>query len=109
PARVAMGQCVHHHKKPRNPITRLVRRLARARSLKVLRTIQPSSGGYLEATPLTSFVTMSLAACGLADHDVARDAVRFLVNSARPDGSWAIDTNLATWVTTLAVNTLVAV
>ncbi len=26
----------------------------------------------------------------------------------RPDGSWPIDTNLATWVTTLAVNALAA-
>jgi squalene-hopene/tetraprenyl-beta-curcumene cyclase len=30
------------------------------------------------------------------------------VRSAREDGSWPIDTNLATWVTTLAVNALVA-
>src|SRR6185369_8668436 len=29
-----------------------------------------------------------------------------LVNSVRDDGSWPIDTNLATWVTTLAVNAL---
>jgi squalene-hopene/tetraprenyl-beta-curcumene cyclase len=106
PALIAIGQCVHHHKKPWNPVTRLVRRMSRRRSLKVLRTIQPSSGGYLEATPLTSFVTMSLAACGLAREPVAQDAVRFLVNSVRPDGSWAIDSNLATWVTTLAVNAL---
>src|SRR5438874_1573460 len=70
---------------------------------------QPSSGGYLEATPLTSFVTLSLAACGLADHAVAREGVRFLVNGVRPDGSWAIDSNLATWVTTLAINALAGV
>src|SRR5262249_24936198 len=60
------------------------------------------------ATPLTSFVTMSLASIGHAEHSVAREAVRFLANSARPDGSWAIDTNLATWVTTLSVNALVS-
>jgi squalene-hopene/tetraprenyl-beta-curcumene cyclase len=34
--------------------------------------------------------------------------VRFLVASVRPDGSWPIDTNLATWVTTLSVNALAA-
>jgi squalene-hopene/tetraprenyl-beta-curcumene cyclase len=33
--------------------------------------------------------------------------VVFIVSSARPDGSWPIDSNLATWVTTLAVNALV--
>jgi squalene-hopene/tetraprenyl-beta-curcumene cyclase len=32
--------------------------------------------------------------------------VQFLINSVRPDGSWPIDTNLATWVTTLALNAL---
>ena len=36
------------------------------------------------------------------------EGVRFLVNSVRPDGSWPIDTNLATWVTTLSVNALAA-
>src|SRR5262249_49589540 len=35
-------------------------------------------------------------------------AVQFLVNAVRPDGSWAIDSNLATWVTTLSVNALAA-
>lgn len=106
PALIAMGQCIEYHRKSWNPLTRLVRRLARARSLRVLESIQPSSGGFLEATPLTSFVTMSLAASGLAQHPVAQNGVRFLVNSVRPDGSWAIDSNLATWVTTLSINAL---
>jgi squalene-hopene/tetraprenyl-beta-curcumene cyclase len=108
PALIAIGQCIYHHKKPRNPLTRFARRLAIAKSLRVLERIQPSSGGFLEATPLTSFVTLSLAAIGLADHPVARNGVRFLMNSVRPDGSWAIDSNLSTWVTTLAINALAA-
>jgi squalene-hopene/tetraprenyl-beta-curcumene cyclase len=74
----------------------------------VLAEIQPSGGGYLEAMPLTSFVVMSLAGCGRRDHVVVRRGVNFLVRSVREDGSWAIDTNLATWVTTLAVNSLAA-
>jgi squalene-hopene/tetraprenyl-beta-curcumene cyclase len=106
PALIAIGQAIYHHRPPRNPITRLIRRFALARSLQVLQTIQPSSGGFLEATPLTSFVTMSLASIGHAEHPVARKAVEFLAKSVRPDGSWAIDSNLATWVTTLAVNAL---
>ncbi|HMF20114.1 MAG TPA: prenyltransferase/squalene oxidase repeat-containing protein, partial [Gemmataceae bacterium] len=108
PALIAIGQAVFHHRKPWNPITRVIRALSRKRSLRVLERIQPSSGGFLEATPLTSFVTLSLAACGLADHPVARKGVQFLVNSVRPDGSWPIDTNLSTWVTTLSVNALAA-
>jgi squalene-hopene/tetraprenyl-beta-curcumene cyclase len=106
PALIAIGQAVHHHRPSRNPFTRLVRWLAVRKSLSVLEAIQPSSGGFLEATPLTSFVTMGLASIGRAEHPVARKAVEFLVKSVRADGSWPIDSNLATWVTTLVINAL---
>jgi squalene-hopene/tetraprenyl-beta-curcumene cyclase len=106
PALIAIGQAVYHHRPPRNPLTWIIRRLAIRRSLRVLETIQPSSGGFLEATPLTSFVTLSLVSIGLVDHPVARKGIEFLVNSVRPDGSWAIDSNLSVWVTTLATNAL---
>jgi squalene-hopene/tetraprenyl-beta-curcumene cyclase len=108
PALIAIGQCVHHHRRPWNPIARLVRWLARRRSLRVLERIQPPNGGFLEATPLTSFVTLSLASIGLAEHPVARKGVEFIVHSVRSDGSWPIDTNLSTWVTTLSMNALAA-
>ncbi|HUE74482.1 MAG TPA: prenyltransferase/squalene oxidase repeat-containing protein [Pirellulaceae bacterium] len=119
PALVAIGQAHYHHKKPWNPITRLARWLSITRSLKVLRRMQPDSGGYLEATPLTSFVVMSLCSplapqgdSAAQNHPIAeeviRDGVKFLANSIRPDGSWPIDTNLATWVTTLSINALAA-
>ena len=64
-------------------------------TLKVLERMQPASGGYLEATPLTSFVVMSLAATGRANHQVTRDGLRFLTDSMDEDGGWPIDTNLA--------------
>ena len=106
PALIAIGQVRHHYGKPWNPVTRSLRALAREPSLRVLERIQPSNGGFLEATPLTSFVTMSLAGMGLSGHPVAERGIRFIVDSVRADGSWPIDTNLATWVTTLAVNAL---
>lgn len=106
PALIAIGQVRHHFAPTRNPLTRVLRKLARQRSLAVLESIQPPNGGFLEATPLTSFVTMSLAAMGLVEHPVVQKGVEFIVNSVRPDGSWPIDTNLSTWVTTLAVNAL---
>lgn len=106
PALIAIGQVRHHFRKPWNPLLWLLRQFSINPSLKVLARIQPESGGYLEATPLTSFVTMSLAAMGLARHPVAQRGIQFLVDSVRPDGSWPIDTNLATWVTTLAINAL---
>jgi squalene-hopene/tetraprenyl-beta-curcumene cyclase len=62
PALIAIGQVVHHHRSTWNPVTWVARRLGRRRSLRVLERIQPSSGGYLEAAPLTSFVVMSLGA-----------------------------------------------
>jgi squalene-hopene/tetraprenyl-beta-curcumene cyclase len=108
PALIAIGQAVYHHRRPRNPLTRVVRRLSIGRSLRVLQAIQPASGGFLEAVPLTSFVTLSLASIGQAHHPVARKAVEFLTNAVRPDGSWPIDSNLSVWVTTLAVNALAA-
>jgi squalene-hopene/tetraprenyl-beta-curcumene cyclase len=108
PALISMGLARHRNRPSRNPLTRLLRRLATNRVLRVLTAIQPQGGGFLEATPLTSFVTMSLIAAGQHDHPVATAAVDFLVRSARPDGSWPIDTNLATWVTTLSVNAIAA-
>ncbi len=106
PALIAIGQVRHFHGPTLNPITRSLRWLARDRSLKVLEKIQPPNGGFLEAAPLTSFVCMSLASMGLTDHPVVQRGIGFLIQSVRPDGSWPIDTNLATWVTTLAVNAL---
>ncbi len=52
--------------------------------------------------PLTSFVVMSLASTGRAEHPVTRHGVGFLLDTVRADGSWPIDTNLAVWNTTLA-------
>ena len=106
PALIAIGQVIHHHRPTRNPLARLIRSLTRKRTLAVLATLQPENGGFLEATPLTSFVTMSLAAMGQRDHIVAKKGAEFLRASARADGSWAIDTDLATWVSTLAIKAL---
>jgi squalene-hopene/tetraprenyl-beta-curcumene cyclase len=106
PALIAIGQARYHHLPPFNPLARLIRMSTRAKTLKLLERIQPSSGGFLEAVPLTSFVVMSLAAADHEDHPVVNRSVRFLEQSQREDGSWPIDENLATWVTTLSVNGL---
>ncbi len=106
PALIAIGQARHHHAPSWNPLLRWLRRAAVEPTLRRLTSIQPESGGFLEATPLTSFVTMSLVSMGRVDHPVARLGLKFLVDSVRPDGSWPIDTNLATWVTTLSINAL---
>ena len=108
PALVAIGQARFVHKPPVNPVVRMIRRWSVARSLRVLERMQPESGGFLEATPLTSFVVMSLASIGRTEHPVVQNGVRFLTESVRADGSWPIDTDLATWNTSLSLNALTA-
>jgi len=106
PALIAIG-LVRHRKRPSwNIASRAMRNAVAGRTLRVLRSIQPTTGGFLEATPLTSFVSMSLIDAGNVDHPVVQHGIRFLIESVRPDGSWPIDTHLATWVSTLAMNAL---
>jgi squalene-hopene/tetraprenyl-beta-curcumene cyclase len=106
PALIAMGLARHRRRPSRNPVARSIRDRAASRSLRVLDSLQPPNGGFLEAAPLTSFVAMSLIAAGQAMHPVVQRALDFLRRSVRDDGSWPIDTNLATWVTTLSVQAL---
>ena len=103
PALIAIGHVRFHHAPGCNLLRIWLRRSVSARTLRVLQEIQPASGGYLEAAPLTSFVCLSLIGAGCADHPVVRRGLAFLVASVRPDGSWAIDSDLATWVTTLSI------
>jgi squalene-hopene/tetraprenyl-beta-curcumene cyclase len=106
PALIALGQAIHYHAPSRYPWVRALRGSVAGRTLKLLEELQPPNGGFLEAVPLTAFVTMSLASIGAADHPVTRRGAGFLRGSARADGSWPIDSNLSTWVTTLAVKSL---
>ncbi|QDT64029.1 prenyltransferase/squalene oxidase repeat-containing protein [Calycomorphotria hydatis] len=106
PALIAIGIVRHHHRPTRNLPLRWLRNALTPLALKILNRIQPTNGGFLEATPLTSFVTMSLAASGHVLYPVSKLGLKFILNSKRADGSWPIDTNLATWVTTLSINAL---
>jgi squalene-hopene/tetraprenyl-beta-curcumene cyclase len=106
PALIAVGQVKFHFDPPANPLTHFIRGLVRKKTLVFLRQLQPDNGGFLEAAPLTAFVTMSLAAIGKTQEEVVRKGADFLIQSVRQDGSWPIDTDLATWVTTLSINAL---
>ena len=106
PALVAIGQTKFFHDPPWNPLTRIIRSWSVGRSLRLLEKMQPASGGFLEAIPLTSFVVMGLSTSGRSDNPVAQNGLRFILESVLVDGSWPIDTNLATWTTTLSVNAL---
>ncbi|CAM2068520.1 Squalene--hopene cyclase [Sulfidibacter corallicola] len=106
PALIAIGQTIQHHRPTFNPVTGVARYLTKQKTLQLLEQIQPEDGGFLEAVPLTAFVVMSLASMDLRDHPVVTKGVAFLCRLVRHDGSWPIDTHLATWVTTLSVNAL---
>jgi squalene-hopene/tetraprenyl-beta-curcumene cyclase len=106
PALISIGQVRFHFRPPINPLTWSARAAVRNRTLDTLTRIQPPSGGFLEAAPLTSFVAMSLAAIDLADHPVTEKAAAFLAATVLEDGSWPIDTNLATWTTSLSTAAL---
>jgi len=108
PALIAVGQAVHHHRPSCNPLARWLRSAVAERTLAKLRHIQPESGGFLEAAPLTSFVMMALVSIGQGDHPSVAAGGEFLARTVRPDGSWPIDTDLSTWVTTLSINALAA-
>ena len=106
PALIAIGQVNFHKRKPFNPITLALRYLTRRQTLELLERIQPDGGGYLEAVPLTSFVAMSLIGSGNGSSEVVKKGIGFLRQQVGDDGSWPIDTNLSTWVTTLSVNAI---
>lgn len=106
PALVAVGIAIFRFKKRKNHLMRLIREASINKSLALLRKIQPESGGYLEAIPLTAFVCLCLVESGFRDLKVVHEGIAFLKHSQREDGSWPIDIDLSTWVSTLAVKSL---
>lgn len=106
PALIAIGLARHGKAPQGTPAIEWYRTAFVPSVLRVLARCQPPRGGFLEAAPLTGFVAMGLCAAGLRKHPVARQCARFLTETARLDGSWPIDTDLAVWVTTQAINAL---
>ncbi len=106
PALIGVGIAIFKFKKRKNPLMRMIREVSIKKSLKLLRKIQPESGGYLEAIPLTAFVCLCLIESGYRDLEVVNDGIKFLKQTQREDGSWPIDVDLSTWMTTLAVKSL---
>jgi len=106
PALIGVGIAIFGHKQRKNPVMRWIRKASVKNSLVLLRKIQPESGGYLEAIPLTAFVCLCLIESGYRDLEVVRDGMNFLKRTQREDGSWPIDIDLSTWVTTLAVKSV---
>lgn len=107
PALIAVGLC-RHVCRAREAGVPPWGRLFSGPLLRRLQQLQPCHGGFLDAVPLTAFVCLALRHAGYGDHPVARKALSFLRDGARADGSWPIDSNLRTWVTSLATRAVTA-
>lgn len=105
PALVTVGIVVFKKKKS-NVFWRFVRKHSIRKALALLPRMMPESGGFLEAIPLTAFVSLSLIEAGYKELEVVKKGIGFLKQTQREDGSWPIDVNLSTWVTCLSVKAL---
>ncbi len=106
PALIGVGIYLHRINKTRKLFKGTLRDRFVKPAIKKLDTLLPESGGFLEAVPLTGFVAMCLIASGETDNKTTVKGIEFLRCHQREDGSWPIDTDLSTWVTTLSVKAL---
>lgn len=106
PALVCMGLASHARTPSWFPPLRWLRSFCADRALDLCLRMQPASGGYLEAIPITAFCLLALKAAGRGEHKVAENARRFLLETQRDDGSWPVEVNLTVWNTTRAVEAL---
>jgi len=106
PALVAVGIYTFKKKNRSSFIVKVIRNRSIEPAIIKLSGLVPESGGFLEAIPLTAFVNMCLISCGYSDNSIVEKGIRFLYNQQREDGSWPIDTDLSTWVTTLSAKAL---
>ena len=106
PALIAIGLSRHRKAPAAFRPLRWLRQGCTPYTLRILGRIQPDSGGFLEAIPLTAFVALNLMSAGEQHHPVLARCLAFLEQGQRPNGAWPIDTNLATWTTSLAVSAL---
>ena len=106
PALVAVGIYLHKRKNRSNFLVRFIRNRSINPAIKKLSGLVPESGGFLEAIPLTAFVSMCLIKSNQSDNIIVEKGISFLYKQHREDGSWPIDTDLSTWITTLSVKAL---
>lgn len=104
PALIAVG--IVRFRRGKQGIFSPVREAFVPKCMRVLTSLQPENGGFLEAAPLTAFVSMCLCEADMREHTVVEKAAEFLYDTQRKDGAWPIDTDLASWVTALAVKAL---
>jgi hypothetical protein len=106
PALIGVGIYLHKHRKKTILKNGLIRDRFIKPAVEKLNTLVPQSGGFLEAIPLTGFVSMCLIASGISGNKTVVSGLEFLRIQQREEGGWPIDTDLSTWVTTLSVKAI---
>lgn len=106
PALVAVGIAIFKHKKKKNFLMKRIRQASIRKALVELERMMPESGGFLEAIPLTAFVSLCLIESGYRDSAVVKNGIQFLQKTLRNDGGWPIDVDLSVWVSSLAIKSL---
>ncbi|MEI6235144.1 MAG: prenyltransferase/squalene oxidase repeat-containing protein [Planctomycetota bacterium] len=106
PALVTVGLARHANAPSWFLPIRWLRAFATERALNTILAMQPESGGYLEAIPITAFSLLALKSAGRSDHAIANNARKFLRDTQREDGSWPVEVNLSVWNTTRAIDAL---
>jgi prenyltransferase beta subunit len=106
PALVAVGIYLFKKRNRSYFLVKAIRNKSINPALRKLTGLVPESGGFLEAIPLTAFVSMCLISCNFEDSGIVDKGISFLYSQQREDGSWPIDTNLSTWVTTLSIKAI---
>ena len=106
PALVTVGLARHANAPSWFLPARWLRSFATDRALDTISKMQPESGGYLEAIPITAFSLLGLKSAGRGDHRIAQNARKFLRDTQREDGSWPVEVHLSVWNTTRAVDAL---
>jgi squalene cyclase len=106
PALIGVGIYIHTKRKTKFSPGNIYRNRCIRPAIEKLISITPESGGFLEAIPLTAFVSMCLIASNYKENKVVTGGISFLHNQQRSDGSWPIDKDLSSWVTTLSVKAL---
>src|SRR4051794_33996298 len=108
PIVLAVGRTKFHHDPPKNPISRLIRRSMRTKSIAILEQLQAPDDSFLSSIPTTSFVVTSLSSIGCQDDAIVQRGIEFLLSSVRADSSWAITTDIAITNTAIAITNLAA-
>lgn len=103
PALVCVGVCRDFL--ARGKVSKFRRKFAEI-LLKKISAMQPKSGGFLEATPLTAFCAICLIISTFKEHSIVKNALKFIIKEQNE--SWAIDTNLCQWLSSLSVDALKA-